>query len=79
MSHEQQLDLQDLQKLEAAGIRTQRLLFHWPTLQPTQGSIDWTATDQRIGRLAIHGVRSMPFLWGSPSWVAGSAGHSPAR
>jgi hypothetical protein len=41
MTHEGQLDLQDFQRLDTAGIRTQRLLFHWPTLQPSPGAIAW--------------------------------------
>ena len=31
--------------------------------------IDWGERDHFIGRLASHGIRSVPFVWGSPQWV----------
>ena len=36
------------------------------------GSYDWGRADQFIGRLAAHGIRSVPFVWGSP--VGGQRG-----
>ena len=69
---------QDAQGIAAAKVRTERFLLHWPTLQPSRGgAIDWAATDQFVGRLASHGIRPVPFLWGSPRWVAPKFGHPP--
>jgi hypothetical protein len=73
----QKLDLQDLDGMEAAGIRTQRHMLDWSTVQPSQGSFDWTVTDRFIGRLASRGIRPVPFLWGNPGWVAGSEATPP--
>ena len=73
----QQFDLQDLERIGPAGIRTERHLFNWSTVQPSQGSFDWDVTDRFIGRLASHGIRSMPFMWGNPGWVAGSQATPP--
>jgi len=73
----QQLDLQDLEELTAAGVRTERHLLNWSSAQPSQGSFDWDATDRFIGRLASHGIRPAPFVWGNPGWVAGSPATPP--
>ena len=69
--------LRDFQRLRTAKIRTNRLLFNWSTMEARRGSINWGVSDQLIGRLASYGVRSMPFLWGSPRWVAGSPATPP--
>jgi hypothetical protein len=73
----QQLDLQDLEGMGAAGIRTERHLLNWSTVQPSQGSFDWEVSDRFIGRLANNGIRPVPFVWGNPSWVAGSQATPP--
>ena len=72
------LDDRDLQGMEAARIRTDRFLLNWRSMQPSQGSFDWGATDRLVGRLAAHGIRSVPFVWGIPSWV-GRGLAPPAR
>jgi hypothetical protein len=63
------LDAQDLQGIEAAHVRTERLLLNWSSVEPTKGSFKWTAVDSLVGQLASHGIRALPFAWGSPSWV----------
>jgi Glycosyl hydrolase catalytic core/Beta-galactosidase len=74
---EERLDAQDFQRLDTAGIRTQRHVLNWSTLQPSRGSFDWGASDQFIGRLASHGIRPAPFVWGNPGWVPGSQATPP--
>jgi hypothetical protein len=63
------LDAQDLQGMEAAHVRTARFLLNWSSVEPTKGSFNWTYEDNFIGRLASHGIRTVPFAWGSPPWV----------
>jgi hemolysin type calcium-binding protein/putative glycosyl hydrolase/Big-like domain-containing protein len=63
------LDAQDRQQLESTKVRTARFLLKWRTLEPTRGTYDWTQRDHFIGALASHGIRTVPFLWGSPEWV----------
>ena len=31
---------------------------------------DFDAFDQQVGSPPKHGIRVMPFLWGTPEWVA---------
>jgi hypothetical protein len=67
------LDLQDYEGMQAAKVHTERFLLRWRTVEPTKGSFDWTDEDNFIGQLASHGIRPLPFLWGSPTWVGNGA------
>jgi putative glycosyl hydrolase/Big-like domain-containing protein len=64
------LDDQDLQKMTDSGVRTERFPLMWSKAEPSEGSFDWADTDQFVGSLASRGIRPVPFVWGSPSWVA---------
>ena len=64
--------MQDLQGMAAAGVRTERFVLGWTAVEPSQGSFDWGRSDRFIGALASHGIRPLPFVWGSPRWVAAS-------
>jgi hypothetical protein len=63
------LDLQDYQGMQAAKVHTERFLIRWRSVEPSKGSFNWTDVDNFIGQLASHGIRPLPFLWGSPTWV----------
>jgi Ca2+-binding RTX toxin-like protein len=64
------LDNTDLQGMAAVRVRTERFQLQWASVQPTQGSFDWAETDAFVGALASRGIRPVPFVWGSPRWVA---------
>ena len=63
------LDNTDLQSMAGTGVKTVRLLISWNRVQPRRGRFDWRGPDQLIGGLASHGIRPIPFMWGSPAWV----------
>jgi polysaccharide biosynthesis protein PslG len=65
----------DLLRMAATGIGTDRFLLDWALVEPTQGSFSWP--DRAVGALASHGVRLVPYLWGSPTWVAATPPHPP--
>ena len=71
---EGQLDDTDLKGMASAPIRTDRFELGWRQIEPTHGTYHWDASDAFIGALASHGIRAVPFVWGSPSWVASSPG-----
>jgi len=58
------------------GVRTERFMLKWRSVEATSGSYDWSDRDWFIGGLASQGIRSVPFVWGSPKWVGNGA---PAR
>jgi RTX calcium-binding nonapeptide repeat (4 copies)/Glycosyl hydrolase catalytic core len=72
------LDNTDLQRMAArAGVQTERFQLQWASVQPTQGSFDWAETDAFVGALASRGIRPVPFVWGSPRWVADNFAKPP--
>ena len=60
-----------------ARVRTNRFVLKWGWVQPNQGSFRWGPADRFIGRLAIHGIRTVPAVWGNPDWLAGSGSTPP--
>ncbi len=71
------LDIQDLEGMSAARVRTDRFVFKWGWVQPNPGSFDWDSADRFIGELAYHRIRAVPSLWGNPDWVPGSGSTPP--
>ncbi len=71
------LDNQDVEGMLAARVRTNRFVLKWGWVQPVKGSFRWGPADDFIGGLAARGIRTVPSIWGNPSWVAGSASTPP--
>ncbi len=69
IAHGPALDQADLTTMEATGVETDRLLIHWKSVEKTRGQFDWAGTDLTIGGLAAHGIRGVPFVWGTPHWL----------
>jgi hypothetical protein len=63
-------DDQDIDKMESTGVRTFRLALDWPSLQPSPDPPHFGGIDRLVGDLAARGIRPVPFVYGSPSWVA---------
>jgi hypothetical protein len=61
----------DAQLMARAGIRDARFQVNWGLVQPTRDSpYRWTASDAGVAELAARGIRALPMLTGTPSWVA---------
>jgi hypothetical protein len=71
------LDEQDFETMEETGVGANRFLLLWASVQPDQGSFNWGPTDELVGGLASHGIRAVPFVWGSPPWVASTTARPP--
>jgi hypothetical protein len=71
------LDQPDLQKISDTGVRTDRFVLSWASIERTKGNIDWAATDRVVGGSASRGIRPAPMVWGSPRWVASKPAHPP--
>ena len=69
----------DYQRLETAKVHNARTPFYWPSIEPTHGDYNWTATDTFVGTLARSHVRTLPFLNGSPGWVASDPRRPPLK
>jgi polysaccharide biosynthesis protein PslG len=71
------LDNRDFRGMARAGVRTERFLLNWSSVQPSQGSFNWARTNAFVGNLASRGIRPVPFVWGSPRWVTQKASRPP--
>jgi hypothetical protein len=63
----------DVLYLKKSGAKTVRWRMNWSNIEPSSGHFDWSAPDAVVGDLAAQGIRVLPVMWGSPSWVASSA------
>jgi polysaccharide biosynthesis protein PslG len=62
---------QDIRYMRAGGIEAIRVPFPWGLIQPTaKGHYDWTGTDAIVEMATKRGLRVMPFLYGTPHWLA---------
>ena len=76
----------EFDRMAAGGLRTLRVPFYWPHIEPKPPSEPapvpglpaglpedqsrWGGTDEIVGRAARHGIRVLPFVYGTPNWVA---------
>jgi hypothetical protein len=68
--------------MREAGIDSVRLPLYWSATQthsPLTGPTDWSGFDREVGLAAEAGIRIMPFVWGSPEWVAADVIDLPVR
>jgi hypothetical protein len=71
------LDREDVSKMQSTGVRTARFALNWSGVQPSPSSLNWGPTDKLVGNLAARGIRSAPFIYGSPPWVAEQPNRPP--
>jgi hypothetical protein len=72
------LDPTDRAGIADVKVQTDRFMLKWRDIETSRGFYDWTERDRMIGGLASEGIRSLPFAFGSPSWVGnGALGHPP--
>jgi hypothetical protein len=61
----------DAEYMAAGGISTVRLPVIWSSVQPTRnGGYNWAGLDEGVTIAARAGLRVMPFLYGTPRWLA---------
>ncbi len=61
----------DVFRMKAGGIGTVRLAVPWNAIQPTEdGGYNWVGVDAAIDVASQAGLRVLPFVYGTPSWLA---------
>jgi hypothetical protein len=61
----------DASYMKAGRIGSVRWPVNWATVQPTaKGGYDWSSVDPAVEAAARHGLTVLPFLYGTPRWVA---------
>jgi Beta-galactosidase len=62
---------EDTRYMRAGGIETVRIAVPWAGVQPTAGGgYQWGGIDPTIAVAARAGLRVLPFLYGTPRWLA---------
>ena len=73
-------DAGEIARMGAGKVGTLRINFVWGAVQPTAGSsYDWSHYDAIIGPAAEQGIRVLPTVYSSPSWVATKSNHPPSK
>ncbi len=62
---------QDASYMKAGGIGAVRWPINWAAVQPTaKGGYDWSSVDPAITAASRKGLKFLPFLYGTPRWIA---------
>jgi hypothetical protein len=72
----------DFELMREAGVDSVRLPLYWSQVQPkppTEVDADWSGLDREVRLAAEAEIRIMPFVWGSPEWVAPQVIDLPVR
>ncbi len=60
----------DLEYMRAGGIGSVRLPIYWSAIQPSEKSAyDWSSVDPLVEQLSRKGLRLLPVIYGTPSWL----------
>lgn len=66
------LTVTDTAYMKAGGIGSVRWPVNWATVQPTaKGGYDWSSVDPAVEAATRRGLTVLPFLYGTPHWIAG--------
>jgi hypothetical protein len=58
-------------------VGTLRIPIYWPRVEPRAGELDFTALDAVVSAAAGSGVRVLPFVYGTPAWLAADPARPP--
>jgi hypothetical protein len=59
------------------AVGTLRVPIYWFQVEPRRGEYDFSAVDKVVGLASLAGVRVLPFVYGSPAWVASHPARPP--
>ncbi|HEX2391482.1 MAG TPA: beta-galactosidase [Solirubrobacterales bacterium] len=66
------LSEEDAAYMKAGGIESVRWPVSWAAVQPTRtGGYNWAGFDETVAVASRHGLQVLPFLLGTPRWLAG--------
>lgn len=72
------LKLADVPRMQAAGVRTYRTLFHFRNAKRREdGFYNWNAFDRLVERSARSGIELLPLLYGTPDWIGSDEAAPP--
>jgi hypothetical protein len=72
----------DYRLMEEADVESVRMPLIWSrveALSPFVQQPDWSGFDRAVELAARHGMRVLPFVWGTPPWLAAQLTTEPVR
>jgi hypothetical protein len=72
----------DYSLMEEAGVRSIRLPLYWSQVEPAaspSSTPNWDPFDRDLELAARHGMRVLPFVWGTPSWLGAELRSEPVE
>ena len=67
----------DFALMKQGGVETVRFQVTWSSIETSPGVFNWAPIDAFMDALARHGLEPLPYVFGSPSWVANQPRHPP--
>jgi hypothetical protein len=58
-------------------VGTLRIPVYWPQVEPRPDELDFAALDATVSAAASAGVRVLPFVYGTPAWLAANPARPP--
>lgn len=71
------LTSRDFNRMDRGDVETLRFLIRWRVVEPVKGSYEWSSIDSIVAKAAPAKVELLPFVYGSPEWIAESERHPP--
>jgi hypothetical protein len=67
-----QLTTDDVNRMGLGKLGTLRTIINWATIDPTatESDNDWSQIDPLVAEAARNGIQVLPFVYGTPTWVA---------
>jgi hypothetical protein len=70
----------EYERMGDGKVGTYRMLISWSRVQPVKGEpYNWDELDGIFVNLARVGIKPLPFLWGTPRWIADEINEAPIR
>lgn len=66
----------DLRRMEGS-VETLRIPIYWSRCEPRRGEYDFSSPDAEIAAAAAHGIKVVPFVYGTPAWLSGNEARPP--
>ena len=82
MSPQNSLGHKDFELMREAGVDSVRLPMFWMAIETKSPLVvrpDWSLFDKEVELAAEDNIRIMPFVWGSPEWIAPEALQLPVK
>ncbi len=59
----------EVEEMAAGGVKDMRMILHWPTVESTQGTYNWSSVDAMVRETTNYGVQPFFFFYGTPNWA----------